>query len=244
MGFDITFHPIGLEDAQYFVFDVLDEPRLVHERLAALTRVPEKRSLAKSAYETLLQWRNPRDWAEQGPNFGSTVAFVTAAIAGFLCPYWYSRSGAVSFHANRHPQVLSLFCSWTKLGRGYVSRMPDDSRGLLLTSYHASGFVAPEQLGELESFALDVGRAKQSEAYDDDPIPVAPKGLRPVSLSRAFDDDGLASLLTAIEYAKEHDVGIIEASDVVVPLADETCTDPEHFRDSGNLRDFTIRRAT
>src|SRR3990172_9123968 len=154
MGFDITFHPLSLEDAQYFVFDVLDEPRLAHERLAALTRVPEKQQIARAAYETLLNWRDPRDWTERGPNFGRTVAFIIAAVAGFLRPYWYSRSGAVSFHAYRDPRVSSLFCSWTKLGRGHVACMPDDSGGLLLTSYHGSGYVPPERLADLESVAL------------------------------------------------------------------------------------------
>jgi hypothetical protein len=241
VGFDITFHPISVEDAQYFVFDVVDDPSLSEERLASLTRMPEKQAIARASYGCLLRWRNPRDWG-QGQNFGNTVAFVTAAVAGFLCPFWYSRSGAISFHDKRDDRVLRLFRSWTQLARGAVSRMPDKTDGLLLASYHGSGLIVPERLTELESIALDIGRSIQDETYHDDPVAVVPEGFPPVRMSRAFDDDGLASLLTAIEYAKKHDLGLVEASDVVKPIADETCTDPEHFRDSENLRDFATYR--
>ncbi len=48
-------------------------------------------------------------------------------------------------------------------------------------------------------------------------------------LDAVFDYNGLASLLGAIGYAVDRSLGLMEATDVVVPLADETVTDPMNF---------------
>ncbi len=45
-----------------------------------------------------------------------------------------------------------------------------------------------------------------------------------------FDEEGLAALGHALRYAREHDLGFMEAADVVCPLDDSCVSDFTHLR--------------
>jgi hypothetical protein len=222
MGYDVTFHPVGIYELQYYVFDVVNEPKLAGERAKALAAHPEKHRMVLQVYRSLERHRDWSSWSGD-VHFGSTVAYCAAATAGFLHPFWYSRDGAVTFLGRFDSSVLSLFTSLTKLATGVVARMPDSSLGILGLNYTGSGLLKPDRvialLAALKSLAKE---PLPSETVGNS------EGLS--VLDAVFDYGGLASLLGAIHYAIDHGLGLMEAADVVVPLADETVTNPENFR--------------
>jgi hypothetical protein len=223
MGYDITFHPVSVEELQHYVFDVVDAPELAGDRASQLTSDPEKLSLVAEVYRTLEQFRDSSLWSGD-VHFGSTVAYCAAAIAGFLYPFWYSRGGAVTFLGQHDPSMLEIFTSLTAVARGTVAEMPDESDGILGLNYTGSGFIEPQRVGELLARLKHLAHVPLSRTGT-----VQRENL--TVLDAVFDYDGLASLLGAVHYAIDHGLGLVEASDVVVPLADQTVTDPGRFRE-------------
>lgn len=238
MGYDVTFHPVSLEEVQYFIFDMFDRPKLADERASVLTRNTEKRERVLALYKDLWQWRDVAAWEEER-RFGRTVGYLTAALCGFLHPYWYARGGPISFMLPFDPRVRDLFRPWPEVGHGLVSRMPDSADGLLLTNYDASGFIVPAKIPTLELVVLDIGRRLVAGELDPQ-VEMTPYG----PLIRGFSDEGLQGLLKAIEYAEKHGLGMMEACDVVIPIMDKGLPDPDQFRfpDLDNVDDLTNRR--
>jgi hypothetical protein len=214
MGFDITFHPVSVADLQRFVFDVADDVALAPKRAKELTGVPEKQT---DVLEGVLG-RLPEfvDDVRREGDFNRTMAFAAAAVAGYLHPYWYARGSALSFIAVEHPEIARFFTPLPNLAKGSVGTLEDESAGLLTDNYAASGVVLPERLGDLLSLLQKLAK------------PVKGKPRAPVF--QIFDDEGFDSLLRALAYAAEHGLGLMEASDLVVPISNEGFTDPDNMR--------------
>jgi hypothetical protein len=58
--------------------------------------------------------------------------------------------------------------------------------------------------------------------------PRSAKGKAP--LFEIFDEEGYASLNRALDYALAHGLGLMEATDLVVPMANEGFTDLDNLR--------------
>ena len=74
----------------------------------------------------------------------------------------------------------------------------------------------PERLAELERLLGDL-----------DDIGERPDGLR---VGNAFDEEGWEALQQAIRYARSKGLGLLEATDVVVPFSDECYSDVRNLR--------------
>jgi hypothetical protein len=144
-------------------------------------------------------------------------SFAAAILAGFLHPYWYARGQALTFLAEEHaPELAGLFVPIGKVAQGKLSALPDRKHAMIFGNESASGFIPPERIefvmGILDALAEQPGRGGLS------------------LLETVLDDEGLESLRSALNYCRTHGLGMIEASDVVVPAADQCISD------FGNLR--------
>ena len=55
-------------------------------------------------------------------------------------------------------------------------------------------------------------------------------GRKQAPIFDVFDEEGLDSIRRAIAYATAHDLGLMEATDLVVPFANESYTDIDNLR--------------
>jgi hypothetical protein len=55
VGYDVTFHPISLDELQKFVFDILDTPALMAERLKEVSPLPQDRDLLGEMFGRVLR---------------------------------------------------------------------------------------------------------------------------------------------------------------------------------------------
>lgn len=212
MGYDVTFHPVSLDDIRRYVFDVVEQPHLADSRASDITSDGAKRRHVERIYEELSDWVRQLSEGKSLP-LNETVARAAAQVAGFIHPYWYARNAALSMLDD--DAVRDLFVPLTKLtGAPECLRAaePDAHIGL---NYTASGVIT--DLDGLERELMKLGLDDKND---------------PPALFTVFDGIGLASLREAIAYCKRHDLALIEAADVVVPIADEASTDPDNLREA------------
>jgi len=208
MGFDVTFHPVSPRDLQYFVFDVFADPSLAPSRAAELTDDPAKQAfVSEGIYGRFASWTTERPL-----RFAGTIAFACAAVAGFRHPYWYAGGLALSFLGDTLG-VAPRFTPLPRLARGPVHQLTDESEGLIRHNYSASGLLEPAQL---------VAVVSQLQSLEDRPADAVGFALA--------DCEGRQALERAVGYARRHELGLIEAADLVVPFAGQSSTDIDHLR--------------
>lgn len=208
MGLDVTFHPLGRDELERWVLDVVDDPGQAAARCGELLAMAP---LVRRVYDQFPGWMA----ANADP--AHTFNFAAAAIAGVLGPYAYCRGDAISLALDRDPGLAGQLGGepFLALGElrpgGPLARLPLTRR--LVGNGSASGWIPPQRLDALRQ-AL-----RTSQAFS----PAAVEALEPV-----------------LRYAIERKLGLIEASDLVVPLANEFRTDPGNLRAAwrGNLHDF------
>ena len=212
MGYDVTFHPVSLNDIRRYVFDVVEQPELADSRASDITSDGAKRRHVERVYEELADWVRQLAEGESLP-LNETVARAAAQVAGFIHPYWYSRNAAISMLED--DAVLDLFAPLSDLTGAPVCLRAAEPEAHIGLNYTASGVITDVERLERELMRLGLEDKNGSPA-----------------LFKVFDSERLASLREAIAYCKQHDLALMEASDVVVPIADEASTDPDNLREA------------
>jgi hypothetical protein len=95
MGYDITFHPITREELKEFVFDVIMDPGLANKRAALISNNTAMQESIRNIYGKMSGFRQMV--LNGNYPFPATYSYATAAIAGFLHPYWYARGSCITF---------------------------------------------------------------------------------------------------------------------------------------------------
>jgi hypothetical protein len=215
VGYDVTFHPVSLGDLQRYVFDVVDHPELAEARAKEIAKTKRKQKDLIDGFSELPGFVKELRQGEAA--FGQTIAFAAAAVVGYIHPFWYARGSALTFLVVGKmvkPAELPIV-SLTRVAKGTVAKLTDESGGFLSANYTASGVVPPERLDELSALLdrLSKRKAKPGNA-----------------IGKAFDEDGLDSLRRGIAYARARGLGLMEATDLVVPFANEFYTDADNMR--------------
>lgn len=212
MGYDVTFHPISLHDLRTYVFDVIEQPDVAGARVSEITSDPEKRRQIERIYGQLAKWIGQLSDGNSLP-LNETFAYAVAQIAGALHPYWYSRNAAISMLDD--DTVRGLFVPLTELPDAPVCIRRAKAAAHIGLNYTASGIIT-----DLDRLEQNLARLGLDDKND------------PPALFTVFDGIRLASLREAIAYCKQHNLALLEASDVVVPIAGESGTDPDNFREA------------
>ncbi len=217
MGYDITYHPITRDELNRFIFDVIKNPGVANERAAHLSKNPDKRERIKTIYSKLPHLRNAVISGEYP--FSGSYAYVIAGIAGYLHPYWYARGSCISFISEKDQGTGTLFKKYAFKGmlESLVSVAPDTfkgmsdkSKGLIEGNYTGSGYIDNKKLARLKD-SLNNGTQREL-------------------VSSAFDEKGLIAINHAIDYAIANGAGLLEASDMVVPISNECRSDYDNLR--------------
>ena len=205
MGYDITFHPVSRDDLAHFVFDVAKDPSLAPIRANELCVKPEDKEFVVGMYRQFPEWlsESKRSGFEFGPTFGQ----ICASVAGYRHPYWYSRGSAISFLVKHVEDIGDIFSPLASFA------MPPH---LIAGNYSASGFIEHRDLMALHKVLDALGKENDARGV----------GL----LSDIFDEKNLESLFAAWDYAHDNKLGLMEASDLVVPLTQQFSTFPDNLR--------------
>lgn len=210
MGFDVTFHPVSKEDLKRFLVDVVEDPKLIGARLNELSKDENaRRDIRAGIYDRFPDWLS--EFEEGGDlTFEGTFAFAAAALAGYRHPYWYARGSAVAFLLETAPHLGGFFVPLGRQFKGAIAKLPDYSGGLISQNYTASGFVEPQRLPDLKKELVALAASKK--------------------LYQVFDEQGYDAVSRAIDYALPKGLGLMEATDLVVPISGETFTEPANMR--------------
>jgi hypothetical protein len=83
-------------------------------------------------------------------------------------------------------------------------------RGFISENYSGSGFIDNSKLALLSSTLKD--------------------GRNEALVGKVFNESGLKAIGHAIDYAMANKAGLVEASDIVVPFTNGSCSDLDNFR--------------
>lgn len=189
MGWDISYHPVAPDDIANVYFAGLDDPDRV-ERLIADHAIG-----ADDAGRLRLIFEHARALNPQDP-FPQTHGFFLAIVAGFLRPFWYVRGAALSFLSD-DPDFQIYLSDWKTLVPENHTRESFDS--VLLCNYCGGVFLTPDALKTLK------------RDYTDKP------DIRK-KLDDLFSNGRLEIFWKAVDYALDHNLGLLEAAEVVEPF--------------------------
>jgi len=211
MGWDFTLHPVSEQELQRFLFDVVDDPARLDERLAELCPDERARPAMRALFEQTLRVVD-RERAEQDEDdehesggaddeyepgsAGVCVRWLAAAVAACRHPCWSTRDAGLQLVGDLG--IRQMFRRLAEIGSGEIEGIEDEGGPRVRGNFEASGFIRP---ADVQVIALRI------EAHD--PI-----------LLEAFGGAGARaweSLTLAVAYANSRGLGLIEATEFMVP---------------------------
>jgi hypothetical protein len=224
MGYDISFHPVALAELQHFVFDVIDDPRLLKERVGELSDDPNTRHAIDAQFRLTLK-AIERDDADDEDDVGpadEAVRNLAASAAACLHPYWCSRGSGLSFVQD--PAVTALIHRYSEIAQGRVRTIEDADGPYITGNGSSTGFIMPGGVAAL---------SQRLAARDP-------------ALLEGLGESGTDALSRALAYAVERGLGLIEATDLAIPGSGLSAAEGDARRgdlDASPLRSAAGRRA-
>lgn len=187
MGYDISYHPISEKQIETWYFDLLQNP----EKLEEISTFHQLEDFYKTKYQDTLNAGR-----ETGKNdyFDKTHGFFIAVVQGFFEKYFYVRGGALSFSQNEHLSVY--YKRWEEFIQPEFLTNTIENR--LVENYCSGVFIPAEKTAQ---FWID---------YHHNPAIRA-------ELDTLFSENRISIFLDALQYAKERNLGLLEATEVVEP---------------------------
>lgn len=204
--FDITLHPISEDELVFYLIDPFNDENLVESRIHNLLKQsnPKQEAFIRSIYQNFSSWKNDSSFEPS-----KTLAFSIAAIAGYLHPYFYSASLAISFLADIDNELKKAFSSLSEFGLN----LKIESAPLIESNFSASGFI------DSKHFPLIRKKVANLKTQSDNPRILA-----------LLDDYSFSALNEALDFAEKQDLGLIEAADLVEPYKRRGSTNLENLR--------------
>lgn len=189
MGWDITYHAFSPDEVKSVYFRGVQTPD--HGRqVAADFNLDET-----DARELCECFAQAAQFGADTP-FSKGHAFAMAAVAGYLRKYWYLRGSAFSFLIDEHPAFSRYTLDWRNLIP--TKFVTPDFQGVIIENYCGGVFLGPDGLRQL-----------QADYLSDEVVKA--------HMDEFFSHGRLAVFWKAVEFAIEHNLGLIEATDLVVP---------------------------
>lgn len=189
MGWDISYHPIAPDEIASVYFAGLDDSDRVDRLIAAYGIGADDAGRLRRIFERAREL-DPHD------PFPQTHGFFLAIVAGFLRPFWYVRGSALSFLSD-DPDFRAYFSDWKTLVPEKHTR--DSFENVLLCNYCGGVFLAPDAVKALK------------RDYEEKPD-VRKK------LDQLFSDGRLNIFWKGVDYALDHNLGLLEAAEVIEPF--------------------------
>lgn len=220
MGFDVTFHPFRREEFKTYVEAIVKNPTVYQKQVESLHPEGEERQFINETLYGHFAGSIPKILNNEAL-FDKTIGFSAAAIFGYLHPYWYARGGLLS-KLLANSTFGELASSWNALAKDDTQNVFEQANDLVQENYSSGCLILFEQLEEFER------RLNLPENH-------------PVVDEAIGAGDNLDSLNYCLQYCLEHQLDLLEASDVFVPFSGEHYTFSKNFRAAHlkNLDDLT-----
>lgn len=187
MGFDISYHPISEEQINTWYFEVITNP----EKIEALASDHQIDDFYKTKYQDTI---NAGRETDQNDYFDKTHGFFIAVVQGFFETYFYVRGGALSFSENK--QLDSYYKKWEEFIP--LESLTKKVENRLVENYCSGVYISADQVVRL------------LEDYHN-------KVEIKSELDQLFSEGRISIFLKALNFAKEHGLGLLEATEVVEP---------------------------
>lgn len=192
MGFDISYHPIKVEQMEEWYFNRLEE---VKEGIySKVQEIAQRAGIDEFYVDKYMEVMKVA--AKAGPDeiFEKTHGYYIAVVQGFFLPYYYTRGTGFSFLIEENPEMERYTTSWQEI---IPPSIECPVEGKIFENYCGGIFMAPEQVKMLLSDYETDGKIKR--VVDD------------------FFEVNLPVFLKALKYSSENGLGLLEATEVVEP---------------------------
>ncbi|WP_425629118.1 hypothetical protein [Cellulophaga lytica] len=187
MGWDISYHPINEKQIKSWYFDVMDNQNLINT-------LAEEHSLDDFYKEKYIDTIKVALETNKEDSFDTTHGFYVAVIQGFFSKFFYTRGSALSFI--EQPFLKKYYKKWNQIID--PGKYPNSISNSISTNYSSGVYIPANMVVQL------------LQDYDTN-VDVKSE------LDNLFSYNRITVFLKALNYAKEHNLGLLEATEVVEP---------------------------
>lgn len=192
MGFDISYHPIKLEQMEEWYFNRLDEVK--NGDYSKIQDIAKKAGIEEFYIDKYIDTMKVAAGTSPDDNFEKTHAFNIAVVQGFFLPYHYNRGTGFSFLIEENPGMAKYTTPWQNI---IPQSIKCPIEGKIFENYCGGVFISPEQVNAI-----------LSDYETDDKIK---------NIIDNFFEQNLPAFIKALKYSSENGLGLLEATDVVEP---------------------------
>lgn len=187
MGWDISYHPISEKQINEWYFDVLDNQELI-EKLSTENKIED---FYKEKYKETI---NVGLETKSDDIFDKSHGYYVAVVQGFFQKYFYTRGSALSFSENQ------LFKEYYKKWNEIVSseKLTVNVNNQIIENYCSGVYIPNNKVIDLLN------------DYENKPE------IRK-ELNNLFSHNRINVFLKALNFAKENQLGLLEATEVIEP---------------------------
>lgn len=248
MGYDVTHHPVSVKEIEYFVLMPYSNRSLIKGRIGELTTDPEQVEFLHMTYESLYEECDASNHVS-----GLELSQLICCVSSFLHPYWYSRNICFSFLVQEGLcenlfKPLSDFTNDPK-----ITKKLRHKKLLIEENYMSSGFIEPGNMALLADTLIPLLQEKarlmkenqlklQKERrtlmsyvkiiMGNGEVIETPLDKSLNKLEDLMSDDTLSGIIEVLKYCKENSLGMVEASDMVVPAVGSYSANPNNLKAS------------
>ncbi|PID69059.1 MAG: hypothetical protein CR968_00140 [Flavobacteriia bacterium] len=188
MGFDISYHPIKEEEIQEWYFEALEKENTVEEQA-------KKNNIEDFYKEKYKDTISTAKTTKPDEYFDKSHGYYIAVVQGFFRKHFYLRGTAFSFLVNQEP----IFEQYIKQWQDFLPfEVENPIQNRVFENYCSGVFIPADQVKQL-----------LNDYKTDEKI----RSL----LDNFYSDGHISVFLKALEFAKENNTGLLEASEVIEP---------------------------
>lgn len=194
MGYDISYHPVKESELNEWYFD-LDFTRIVEGDYSEVERLAEAYALDPDSVQYYKDLLATAVDTEPEAKFENTHGYYAAVVQGFYKKYFYTRGSGFSFLIDEHPYFKAYTKPWEEIIK---YKYPNRIYNQLQLNYSSGCYIPAAQVERLLADYQAGGQVK-------------------ADLDAFFSDGRIDIFLTALNFAREHGDGILEATEVIEP---------------------------
>jgi len=188
MGYDITYHPISEHEIQEWYFEPLNDPSKI-DKICSHLNVHEvyREKFKKIILEA--QTTSTNDF------FDKTHGYYIAIVQGFIRTFYYTRGSAFSFLIKKEPQFNSYINQWEKI---LLTPVKNPIKNKISENYSSGIYIPAGQVVRI-----------LSDYYINEKVKT--------KLDEFYSHGRISVFLNALEFCRENNLGLLEATEVIVP---------------------------
>jgi hypothetical protein len=188
MRCNVTYHPISETEIQEWYFDVLVDNGKI-DKLSEKYNIDE---FNMGKYRSIIE---DGVCVEGWEPFDYTHGFFIANIQGFFRKYFYIRNSAFSFLIDQHKYFKTYTKGWRDI---LIQKIKNPMFNKIKYAFSSGVYIPFEKVIELlEAYN------KNNEVRSD--------------LDKYYSENRINVFIKALEYAKENKLGLLEATEVMLP---------------------------